>query len=173
MRDHSRCGLLLGQWLDSVWCYMRSYDRRRCLLFDDQRSDRFNRCSARRQNMRSCLRASRLRRRSKSWNKSPDQSARSIHHHARIRLGSEEKRSGPSLPREWKEVCHRDADAIPKPTTFGGGHSMSSQEFILKLSAEARAWAHMILPILTAGVMGWHLPTPPWMNKKVSSGDKP
>lgn len=50
---------------------------------------------------------------------------------------------------------------------------MNWQEFILKLSAEGRGWAHMAMPVLTALIAGWHLPQPSWVKEKSNGIGKP
>lgn len=43
---------------------------------------------------------------------------------------------------------------------------MTFGDFILKLSAEGRAWVAMLLPFLSAGLAGLHMPQPGYMHKK-------
>jgi hypothetical protein len=43
---------------------------------------------------------------------------------------------------------------------------MHKGEFVLKLSSEGRAWAHMLWPVLSAFVTGWHIPRPWWAKRK-------
>jgi hypothetical protein len=37
---------------------------------------------------------------------------------------------------------------------------MSWQDFVLKLSAEGRAWFQMLIPIISAAIAGWVSPQP-------------